>query len=112
MLIALGNCHEGPLKGFRFLKDILNEWGNHAGNGCNLESGDILGTGTISGPTPSSYGSMVELNWNSTIPIKLNSGEERFYLADHDSMKAIAVAKKGDLCIGFGQAEASVLPVI
>jgi fumarylacetoacetase len=55
---------------------------------------------------------MVELNWNSTIPIKLNSGEERFYLADHDSMKAVAFAKKGDLCIGFGQAEACVLPAV
>ncbi len=38
--------------------------------------------------------------------------EERFYLADHNSMKAVAVAKKGDLCIGFGKAEASVLPAI
>lgn len=92
--------------------DISQQVTHHASNGCNLESGDILGTGTISGPTPSSYGSMVELNWNSTIPIKLNSGEERFYLADHDSMKAVAVAKKGDLCIGFGQAETIVLPAI
>ena len=44
------------------------------------------------------------------MPIKLNSGEKRLYLADHDSMKAVAMARKGDLCIGFGQAEASVLP--
>lgn len=92
--------------------DISQQVTHHTSNGCNLETGDILGTGTISGPTQNSYGSMVELSWNSTIPIKLNSGEERFYLADHDYMKAVAMAKKGDLCIGFGQAEASVLPAI
>lgn len=92
--------------------DISQQVTHHTSNGCNLETGDILGTGTISGPTSSSYGSMVELSWNSTIPIKLSSGEERFYLADNDSMKAVAMARKGDLCIGFGQAEASVLPAI
>lgn len=92
--------------------DISQQVTHHTSNGCNLETGDILGTGTISGPTPSSYGSMVELSWNSTMPIKLNSGEERFYLADNDSMKAVAMAKKDGVCIGFGEARASVLPAI
>ena len=92
--------------------DISQQVTHHTSNGCNLETGDILGTGTISGPTSRSYGSMVELSWNSTIPIKLNSGEERFYLADNDSMKAVAMAKKDGMCIGFGEAQASVLPAI
>ncbi len=92
--------------------DIAQQVAHHTSNGCNLGVGDILGTGTISGPTPSSYGSLVELNWNSTKPIKLNSGEERFYLADHDSIRVTASARKGNLCIGFGQAEALVSPAI
>ncbi len=90
--------------------DISQQVTHHTSNGCNLEPGDILGTGTISGPIPSSYGSMLELTWNCTNPIKLSSAEERFYLEDFDSMRVTANAQKGDLCIGFGQAEASVLP--
>jgi fumarylacetoacetase len=89
--------------------DIAQQVAHHTVNGCNLESGDILGTGTISGPTPDSYGSLIELTWNGANPIQLNSGEERTYLNDNDSMRVIAWAKKDNLCIGFGNAEATVL---
>jgi fumarylacetoacetase len=89
--------------------DTAQQVTHHTVNGCNLQSGDILGTGTISGPTPDSYGSLIELTWNGKNPIHLNSGEERTYLADNDSMQVVAWAKKDDLCIGFGSAEATVL---
>ena len=92
--------------------DIAQQVAHHTVNGCNLQPGDILGTGTISGPTPDSYGSLIELTWNGANPIHLNSGEERVYLADNDSMQLVAMATKGDLRIGFGIAEATVLPVI
>ncbi len=89
--------------------DLAQQVAHHTVNGCNLQPGDILGTGTISGPTPGSYGSLIELTWGGAHPIHLNSGEERTYLADNDSMQVVAMAKKGDLCIGFGGAEATVL---
>ena len=89
--------------------DISQQVTHHTVNGCNLQSGDILGTGTISGPTPDSYGSLIELTWNGANPIQLNSGEERTYLADNDSVRVVACAKKGALCIGFGDAECTIL---
>lgn len=89
--------------------DIAQQVTHHTINGCNLQPGDILGTGTISGPTPDSYGSLIELTWNGANPIYLNSREERTYLADNDSMQVIAWARKDDLCIGLGSAEATVL---
>ncbi len=89
--------------------DIAQQVAHHTVNGCNLRPGDILGTGTISGTTADSYGSLIELTWNGSNPIHLNSGEERVYLADNDSMQVTAWAKKDNLCIGFGNAEATVL---
>lgn len=88
--------------------DIAQQVTHHTVNGCNLQPGDVLGTGTISGPTPDSYGSLIELTWGGQNPIHLNSGESRVYLEDNDSMQVVAVAKKGDLSIGFGYAEATV----
>lgn len=92
--------------------DIAQQVAHHTVNGCNLQPGDILGTGTISGPSADSYGSLIELTWNGANPIQLDSGEKRVYLADNDSMQVVAFAKKDNLCIGFGNAEATVLPAI
>ena len=89
--------------------DIAQQVAHHTVNGCNLQPGDILGTGTISGPTPDSYGSLIELTWGGANPIHLNSGEERVFLQDNDSMKVVGMAKKDDLCLGFGSAETTVL---
>lgn len=89
--------------------DIAQQVAHHTVNGCNLQPGDILGTGTISGPTSDSYGSLIELTWGGKNPIHLNSGESRLYLEDNDSMQVIATAQKDNLCIGFGHAEAMVL---
>jgi fumarylacetoacetase len=92
--------------------DIAQQVAHHTVNGCNLQPGDILGKGTISGPTTDSYGSLIELTWNGTHSIHLNSGEERVYLADNDSMRVVAWAKKDNLCIGFGSAEATILAAL
>lgn len=91
--------------------DIAQQVAHHTVNGCNLQPGDILGTGTISGPTPDSYGSLIELTWGGINPIHLNSGESRIYLEDNDSMQVIATAKKGDMSIGFGYAESTLFGV-
>lgn len=89
--------------------DVAQQVAHHTVNGCNLQPGDILGTGTISGPTPDSYGSLIELTWNGANPVHLSSGEERTYLNDNDSMRVVGWAKKDNLCIGFGNAEATLL---
>ncbi len=84
---------------------------HHASGGCNLNPGDLLGTGTISGTTPDSFGSLLEITWRGTKPIRLASDEERRFLEDGDRviMRARA-ARPGAVSIGFGACEAEILP--
>ena len=59
---------------------MVQQLAHHTVNGCNVRSGDMMGSGTISGPTKDSYGSMLELSWRGQNPIPLNDGSERkFY---------------------------------
>jgi fumarylacetoacetase len=79
-------------------------------NGCNINVGDMYGSGTISGPTPDSYGSMLELSWKGTKPIKMPDGSERRFVLDNDTIIMRGYAKKGALRIGFGEVSTKVLP--
>ena len=81
-------------------------------NGCNIRVGDMYGSGTISGPTPDSYGSMLELSWKGTKPIKLSDGSERKFAQDNDTMIMKAFSEKNGLRIGFGECKTKVLPVL
>jgi fumarylacetoacetase len=85
---------------------------HHTVNGCNINVGDMYGSGTISGPTPDSYGSMLELSWKGTKPIKLSDGSERKFVQDHDTMIMKAYAEKDSLRIGFGECVTKVLPAV
>lgn len=71
-------------------------------NGCNVRSGDIYGSGTISGPDPGSYGSLLELTWKGTKPIKLKDGSERKFLEDGDTVILRGYCDNGKVRIGFG----------
>jgi len=80
-------------------------------NGCNLRPGDILGTGTISGPTPDSAGSLLELTQGGKAPIALPSGETRLFLEDGDEViQRGRCVRDGFATIGFGQAAGVVKP--
>ncbi|KAK2509569.1 hypothetical protein MC885_020745 [Smutsia gigantea] len=65
---------------------MLQQLAHHSSNGCNLQPGDLLASGTISGPTPESFGSMLELSWQGTKPIALGSGQTRTFLLDGDEV--------------------------
>ncbi|MGK0305029.1 MAG: fumarylacetoacetase [Gammaproteobacteria bacterium] len=84
---------------------------HHASNGCAMRSGDLLGSGTQSGPTYEEAGSLLELSKGGKIPIDLPNGEKRTFLEDGDSiiMRA-SCSKKGAVRIGFGEVVATVLP--
>ena len=84
---------------------------HHTCNGCNLRPGDLLGTGTISGPTLDSCGSILEATEGGRTPVRLASGEERRFLEDGDEviLRARGV-KAGCVSIGFGESRAKVLP--
>jgi fumarylacetoacetase len=83
---------------------------HHTVNGCNIRSGDMLGSGTISGPTKDSYGSMLELSWRGQNPITLNDGSQRKFINDHDTVIMRAYCEKDGLRLGFGKCTGKILP--
>ncbi|KAJ3325361.1 hypothetical protein HDV06_004220 [Boothiomyces sp. JEL0866] len=82
---------------------------HHSVNGCNMNTGDLLGSGTISGPTEDSFGSFLELTWNGTKPITLQDGSSRTFLLDGDEITLKGTCK-GKNRIGFGACSGVVLP--
>lgn len=89
---------------------IAQQLAHHTVNGCPVESGDMMGSGTISGPTEDSYGSMLELTWKGQKPLKLKDGTERKFINDHDTVIMRAHCKNEKVRIGFGECSGKVLP--
>lgn len=83
---------------------------HHTVTGCNLNSGDLLGTGTISGPEPSSYGSMMELAWRGTKPIQFEENISRTYIEDGDEVILKGYCQGNGYRVGFGSCSGLVLP--
>lgn len=83
---------------------------HHTSNGCRVNSGDMMGSGTISGPTPDSYGSMLELTWNGKNPIKMQDGTERKFINDNDTVIMKGYCKNNEVRIGFGEVSSKLLP--
>lgn len=83
---------------------------HHTINGCNIRIGDMMGSGTISGPTPDSFGSMLEITWRGTKPVKMKDGTERKFINDNDTVIMRGYAEKDGVRIGFGDCSAKVLP--
>ena len=83
---------------------------HHTSNGCRVNSGDMMGSGTISGPTADSFGSMLELTWGGKNPIKLNDGTERKFINDNDTVIMKGFCQNGHVRIGFGEVSSKLLP--
>lgn len=83
---------------------------HHTVNGCNINVGDMMASGTISGPQPSEYGSFMELTWRGTKPVKLKDGSERKFVNDNDTITMRGFCEKDGVRIGFGDCTAKVLP--
>ncbi|MBL0012328.1 MAG: fumarylacetoacetase [Flavobacterium sp.] len=83
---------------------------HHTSNGCRVNSGDMMGSGTISGPTPNSFGSMLELTWNGKNPIKMADGSERKFINDNDTVIMKGFCKNNEVRIGFGEVSSKLLP--
>ncbi|ENU30169.1 fumarylacetoacetase [Acinetobacter sp. NIPH 1852] len=82
---------------------------HHTIAGCNVQVGDLMGSGTISGPTEDSYGSLLELTWNTTKPLTLSNGETRGFLEDGDRVVMKGYCEKDGIRVGFGQVENTIL---
>ena len=83
---------------------------HHTVNGCNVNCGDMLASGTISGPEEGSFGSMLEISWKGTKPLKMPDGSERRFIQNGDSVIFNGRAKNKDFNIGFGELISKVLP--
>lgn len=92
--------------------NMSQQLAHHTINGCNINSGDMMGSGTISGPTPDSYGSMLELTWRGQNPLKMNDGTERKFIDDHDTVILKGYCEKDGVRIGFGECRSKLLPAI
>lgn len=85
---------------------------HHTITGCKVEVGDMMGSGTISGPTPDSYGSMLEIAWNATKPVTLKGGETRSFIEDGDTVIMKGYSEKNGIRVGFGEVRGKVLPAL
>lgn len=83
---------------------------HHTSNGCNVRAGDMMGSGTISGPTKDSYGSLLELTWRGQNPIRLADGSERTFIEDNDTVILRGYCENDKVRIGFGDCSGKVLP--
>lgn len=96
---------------FRYMYwNMCQQLAHHTVNGCNINVGDMYASGTISGHTKDSYGSMLEISWKGTRPVKLSDGSERKFIQDNDEIIMRGYAEKDGLRIGFGECRTKVLP--
>jgi fumarylacetoacetase len=83
---------------------------HHASSGCAMNVGDLLGSGTISGPEKHQRGSLLEISWNGTEPIELAQGVRRSFLEDGDSLALRGWCQGDGYRVGFGEVEGTILP--
>lgn len=89
--------------------NIAQQLAHHTSNGCNINVGDMMASGTISGPTEDSFGSMLELSWKGTKSVALEEGGERKFIQDGDSVIMKGYSEKEGIRVGFGEVEGKVL---
>lgn len=89
---------------------MAQQLAHHTVNGCRVNSGDMMGSGTISGPTEDSYGSMMELTWGGKNPIKMKDGTERKFINDNDTVIMRGYCQNDEIRIGFGEVSSKLLP--
>jgi fumarylacetoacetase len=90
--------------------NMAQQLAHHTVNGCNITVGDMYASGTISGPTSDSYGSMLEITWGGKNPVAMPDGTERKFINDNDTVTIKGYAKKDGVRIGFGECSGKILP--
>lgn len=92
--------------------NMAQQLAHHTVNGCNVRAGDLMASGTISGDTPGSFGSMLELSWKGTRPVPLKDGTVRTFIADGDTVIMRGHAERNGVRVGFGEVRGTVLPAL
>lgn len=91
---------------------MAQQLAHHTINGCRINSGDMMGSGTISGPTEDSFGSMLELTWGGQKPIQMKDDSERKFINDNDTVIIRGYCQNDQVRIGFGEVSSKLLPAI
>jgi fumarylacetoacetase len=91
---------------------IAQQLAHHTVGGCNLQPGDLLASGTISGPTEDSRGCMLELTWRGANPVALPNGQSRKWIEDGDTLSITGWAQGDGYRVGFGEVSGRVLPAL
>lgn len=108
---AMPAPHRLSATNFKYLYwSLAQQLAHHTSNGCNLQPGDLLASGTISGPTPDSRGSLLELAWRGAQPVPFPNGETRSWLQDGDSLTLTGWGQGEGYRVGFGEVTGKILP--
>jgi fumarylacetoacetase len=103
--------HRICLSNFKYLYwTMAQQLAHHTSNGCNLRTGDLLASGTISGPTPDSFGSLLELCWKGTKPLTFPNGEARTFIEDGDRITMSGWCQGDGYRVGFGEVTGRIVP--
>lgn len=92
--------------------NMSQQLAHHTINGCNINIGDMYASGTISGPDPDSFGSLLEITWKGTKPIEFPGGLQRKFIEDNDTVIMRAYAEKDGIRVGFGESVTKILPAV
>ncbi len=96
---------------FKYMYWNMNQQlAHHTVNGCNVKVGDFMASGTISGKTPESYGSMLEIAWSGQKPITLKDGSQRKFINNYDTVTINGWCEKNSIRVGFGEVSGTILP--
>jgi len=90
--------------------NMSQQLAHHTINGCNIQNGDCMGSGTISGPEEGMFGSMLEISWKGTKSVPMADGSERKFLQDNDTVIMRGYSEKNGIRIGFGEVSTKILP--
>lgn len=105
-----GKSQQVSLSNFKYMYwNMSQQLAHHTVNGCNVRVGDIMASGTISGPTPSSYGSMLEIGWKGTKPVQMPDGTERKFIHDGDTVVIRGWCENEGIRIGFGECDGKII---
>jgi fumarylacetoacetase len=95
---------------FKFMYwNMCQQIAHHTSNGCNINVGDMMASGTISGKDANSYGSMLELSWAGSKPLDLGNGISRKFIEDNDTVIMRGYCEKGSVRVGFGEVKTKLL---
>lgn len=106
-----GDAHPITRSNYRHMYWNMNQQlAHHTINGCDINVGDMMASGTISGPEKGMYGSMLEVSWKGTKPVAMPDGSERKFINDGDTVIMTGYAEKDGVRVGFGDVSTKVLP--